>query len=38
MICQTHKNWTLKLIHDGPNETGLKKLIEQVGDSRIEYS
>lgn len=38
MICQTHKNWTLKLIHDGPNETGLKELVNQIGDNRIEYS
>lgn len=35
LICQTHNNWELILIHDGPNETGLKKLVN--GDPRINY-
>lgn len=34
LILQTHANWELILIHDGPNETGLKDLIN---DSRIKY-
>lgn len=34
---QTHKNWKLYLIHDGPNETGLKEYIESVNDERIIY-
>jgi len=37
MICQTHKNWELLLIHDGKNETGLKKIVDAVGDKRITY-
>lgn len=37
MICQTHKNWELLLIHDGKNETGLRKIVDAVGDSRITY-
>lgn len=38
MINQTHKNWTLKLIHDGPNSTGLKEFVAVVNDPRIEYT
>lgn len=34
LILQTHSNWELILIHDGPNETGLKGLIT---DKRIKY-
>jgi hypothetical protein len=37
MICQTHKNWELLLIHDGKNETGLRKIVDAVGDKRITY-
>lgn len=37
LICQTHKNWELLLIHDGPNETGLKKTVESFNDQRITY-
>lgn len=34
---QTHKNWKLYLIHDGPNNTGLKKQVELINDSRVNY-
>lgn len=37
LICQTHKNWELLLIHDGKNITGLKKIIEDADDKRITY-
>lgn len=37
LLLQTHKNWNLLLIHDGKNTTGLEKMIEDIGDSRIEY-
>lgn len=37
MICQTHKNWELLLIHDGPNETGLADLVNAINDDRIKY-
>jgi hypothetical protein len=34
LILQTHENWELILIHDGPNETGLKS---HITDNRIKY-
>jgi len=34
LICQLYKNWEMVLIHDGPNETGLKDFIT---DKRIKY-
>jgi hypothetical protein len=34
LITQTHANWELLLIHDGPNSTGIKQLIT---DARIKY-
>jgi hypothetical protein len=34
---QTHKNWKLYLVHDGPNETGLKEYVENINDPRIIY-
>ena len=34
ILTQTHTNWELFVIHDGPNATGLKK---HVKDSRIKY-
>lgn len=37
LICQTHKNWELILIHDGPNTSGLSKFIAGIGDRRIKY-
>jgi hypothetical protein len=37
LICQTHKEWHLFLIHDGPNSTGLKKMVEDANDNRITY-
>lgn len=36
-INQTHENWELLLIHDGPNSTNLKQLIDVIGDKRIKY-
>lgn len=35
LILQTHKNWELILIHDGPNDNNLKSLIPD--DDRIKY-
>ena len=35
LICQTHQNWELILIHDGKNETGLAKIVADTGDKRI---
>jgi len=37
LLCQTHQNWELRLIHDGPNTTGLKELIDTINDKRITY-
>lgn len=37
MINQTHENWHLLLVHDGPNFTNLRKLIETINDNRITY-
>lgn len=37
LICQTHENWELLLIHDGPNDTGLNELVNNYGDQRISY-
>jgi hypothetical protein len=37
MINQTHKNWCLLLIHDGPNSTNLRQLINIIGDERIRF-
>jgi hypothetical protein len=37
LICQTHKNWRLLLIHDGLNHTKLREYIEAIGDDRIQY-
>ncbi len=38
LLAQTHKNWDLFLIHDGPNETGLRERIQLVNDPRISYT
>jgi len=37
LLNQTHQNWNLILVHDGPNSTGLKELIEFHNDKRITY-
>jgi hypothetical protein len=37
LICQTHQNWELRLMHDGPNSTNLKALIDVINDPRITY-
>jgi len=37
MMCQTYQNWCLLLIHDGPNSTNLKQLVEAINDPRIKY-
>lgn len=37
LICQTHKNWELLLIHDGPNNTGINKYIIAINDPRIKF-
>src|SRR5687768_14753831 len=37
VINQTHTNWTLLLIHDGPNSTNLQALVNLVNDKRIIY-
>lgn len=36
LMCQTHKNWELILIHDGPNETGIREHYIN-GDIRIRF-
>lgn len=38
LINQTHSNWELHLIHDGPNSTELRKLVETINDHRILYT
>lgn len=35
LTLQTHTNWELLLIHDGPNQSGLRKHLN--GDTRIKY-
>ena len=37
LLCQTHKNWQLLLIHDGPNDTNLFAFISHVNDPRIRF-
>ncbi len=37
LLAQTHKNWELLLVHDGPNNTGVKKVVEAANDNRIKY-
>ena len=37
LLAQTHKNWKLYLVHDGPNETGLKEYVSSINDERIIY-
>lgn len=36
-INQTHTNWELLLIHDGPNSTNLRQLVDEINDRRIKY-
>lgn len=38
LLQQTHQNWKLYLIHDGPNETGIREQVERFNDDRIVYS
>lgn len=37
LILQTHKDWHLILIHDGPNNENLNKIVESFSDKRITY-
>ena len=37
LLCQTHKNWQLLLIHDGPNDTDIVGLITHLNDPRIHF-
>ncbi len=37
LLCQTYQNWNLLLIHDGPNTTGLDKIVQNYNDRRIVY-
>lgn len=37
LILQSHSNWELLLIHDGPNSTNLRGLIDAINDPRIIY-
>lgn len=38
MMCQTHQNWELLLIHDGKSDSDLiKRIVEAVNDPRIKY-
>lgn len=34
---QSHGDWQLLLIHDGPNRTGLKALLKRIADPRVRY-
>jgi hypothetical protein len=36
-LCQTNKNWTLRIIHDGPPPEGLDKFVAELKDPRIEF-
>ena len=38
LITQTFQNWELRLIHDGPNKTGLRKTVESYDEKRVKYS
>jgi hypothetical protein len=38
LVAQTHQNWELILVHDGPNETNLKAIIQSIGEPRVKYS
>lgn len=38
LINQTHKNWVLYLIHDGPSTVDIKSIVAATGDKRIIYS
>ncbi len=35
LIMQTHKNWRLRLIHDGPDMLGLENYVNLINDDRI---
>jgi len=37
LLMQTYKNWELLLLHDGPNDTGLKEIVENYNDKRVIY-
>lgn len=37
LINQTHRNWELILIHDGPETMAISKIIEAANDPRIQY-
>lgn len=37
MIMQTHRNWRLRLIHDGPDDNGIESYINAVNDDRIKF-
>jgi hypothetical protein len=36
-LCQTNKNWTLRIIHDGAPPKGLDKFVTDLADPRIEF-
>lgn len=37
LINQTHQNWHLFLIHDGPSSMDIKRIVEATNDDRITY-
>lgn len=37
LICQTHKNWELLLIHNGPCDNNLRKVITNYEDDRVKF-
>jgi hypothetical protein len=37
MLAQTHRDWFLLLMHDGPEHVGIKKYVETIGDPRIAF-
>lgn len=38
LINQTHQNWVLYLVHDGPSTMNIKSIVEATGDKRIIYT
>jgi hypothetical protein len=37
LLCQTHKNWELILIYNGPCDNNLADIVKQADDSRIKF-
>lgn len=37
LLCQTHKNWELLLIHNGPCDNNLKQVVSNYKDKRVKF-